>query len=86
MAARPPFDMLKAAFWLLAALIGVELFASMTALGGCVWLIVIERAAPVGACQSVGAQIREVWSEALAAILALLLASRLPPGPPEDKP
>jgi hypothetical protein len=84
--ARPPFEMLRAAFWLLAGLVAVEMFASLAAIGGCIWTIMIERQEPFGACSSIGAQVREVWSEALAAILALLLASRTGNGPPTKPP
>ncbi len=81
--ARPPFDMLRAAFWLIAAVVLVELFSTVMAIGGCVWLIVIARAEPLGACSHVGEQIREVWAEILAAVLALLLAGRPPTKPPD---
>jgi hypothetical protein len=86
---RPPFPMLRAAFWLLAAVVAVELFSTLVALGGCAWLILVLRAEPLGACSKVGDQIREVWAEVLAAILALLLAARNgngPPPPPTDHP
>jgi hypothetical protein len=83
---RRPFSMLRAAFWLLAAVVAVELFSTVVALSGCVWLIVIERAEPIGSCSRIGDQMREVWAEVLAAILALLLAGKNgspPPPPPE---
>lgn len=68
--------MLRAAFWLLSAVVAVELLATLAALSGCVWLILVQRVEPLGACRDVGAQIREVWAEVLAAILALLLAAK----------
>jgi hypothetical protein len=79
--------MLRAAFWLLAAVVAVELMATVTGLAGCVWLIVIQRVEPIGACSRIGDQIREVWAEVLAAILALLLAAKNggPPTPPLDR-
>jgi hypothetical protein len=79
--------MLRAAFWLLAAVVAVELLSTLVALGGCAWLILITRVEPLGACAKVGDQIREVWAEVLAAILALLLASKNGNGPkPPDEP
>jgi hypothetical protein len=85
--ARPPFSILKAAFWLLAAVVAVELLATLTALSSCVWLIVVTRTEPLGACAKVGDQIREVWAEVLAAILALLLAAKSNgSGRPPDEP
>lgn len=74
--ARPPFPMLKAAYWLLAAVVAVELLATLTAIAGCSWLIHVTRAAPPGACAGTGEQIKGIWGEALAAVLALLLAAR----------
>jgi hypothetical protein len=80
--------MLRAAFWLLTAVVAVELIATLVAVAGCVWLVAIEQSSPIGACGRIGDQIREVWAEVLAAILALLLASRnggdgpKPPPPP----
>jgi len=80
---RPTFDMLRAAFWLLAALLAAQTFATLFVIGGCAWAVLVQHTEPMGACQQVGTQVREVWSEALAAILALLLASRTPPPPDE---
>jgi hypothetical protein len=82
-----PFNLLRACFLLLAALVVVELIATLTALGGCFWLIVVQASYPIGACASIGQQVREVWAEMLASILALLLAGRgggngRPPPPP----
>lgn len=86
--ARPPFSMLKAAFWLLAIVIVTELMMTVIAGTGCFWLILSGRY-EIGACENVSAQVREIWAEVLAAILALLLAARNgnggpPPPPPES--
>jgi len=72
--------MLRACFWLLALTVVTELTVTLVAAGGCVWVILVAAVQPIGACAGVGQQIREVWAEVLAAILALLLASR---GSPE---
>ena len=79
---RAPFQMLRAAFWLLALVIITETTLTLVAGIGCFWMILDGRE-PIGSCASVSAQIREVWAEMLAAILALLLASREAP-PPDD--
>lgn len=76
---RPPFNMLRAVFWLLAIIMTIEMAMTVAAGTGCFYLILIG-SYQLGACENVTAQIREVWAEALAAVLALLLASR--PGPP----
>lgn len=70
-----PFNILRAAFYLLAALILTELFVTTAAGIACIWVVLTGQYAP-GVCSSVTAQIREVWAEMLAAILALLLAGR----------
>jgi hypothetical protein len=77
--------MLKAAFWLLAIVVLTELMLTVAFGAGCFWMIVVSAQIPIGGCANVGQQIREVWAEVLAAILALLLASRgngSPPSPP----
>jgi len=83
---RPPFDVLRGAFWLLAAAIGVALFILLAAELGCFWLILVARTEPIGACTGIGVQAREVWELILTSVLALLLASRSgpPPPPPPD--
>jgi len=82
---RPPFPMLRAAFWLMAAVILTELLMTLGTGALCLWLIGTG-AYQIGACADVGVQIREVWAEMLAAVLALLLASRGGGAPPPDKP
>lgn len=77
------FNLLRACFLLLATVVAVELFSSLVALGGCFWLIVVTRAYQIGACADLGSQVREVWAELLATILALLLAGRSEPPPRE---
>ena len=83
---KPPFDILRAAFWLLAAAIGVALFILLAAELGCFWLILVARIEPIGACAGIGVQAREVWEFILTTVLALLLAScpGPPPPPPEE--
>jgi hypothetical protein len=85
MSRRPPFNMLRACFYLLAGTIAVELtmtsFAGLTCWYGNVF---ISEKPTIGACLPIIAQIREQWGEIVAAILALLLAalSSRPPPPP----
>lgn len=73
--------MLRAAFWLIAIVIVTELAMTVAIGGSCLWLI-LSGQYRLGACETVGQQIREVWAEMLAAILALLLASLKDPPPP----
>jgi hypothetical protein len=77
----PEFPMLRAAFWLLALVIITESVLTAVAGIGCFWMI-LEGRLPIGSCAGVSQQVREVWAEMLAAILALLLASRNPPPDP----
>jgi len=72
---RRRFSMLRAAFWLLALVILTEASMTLVAGIGCFWMIFDGRL-PIGSCTGVSQQVREVWAEMLAAILALLLASR----------
>jgi hypothetical protein len=86
---KPHFSMLRAAFWLLTAVVLTELLMTMAAVIGCFWLIVVTGRTELGSCGNVGIQIREVWAEVLAAILALLLAAKNNGNgskPPPDKP
>jgi hypothetical protein len=86
MSQRPPFDMLRACFWLVAFMVGVVMLIIAGTTGACIlgiatgWL-------PVGHCLSVGLVqfIRDWWTDILATILALLAVSRLPPPPPSEK-
>jgi len=77
----PEFSMIRAAFWLPALVIATESAITLVAGLGCLWMIFTGRE-PIGACMGVSQQIREIWAEMLAAVLALLLASREPPPDP----
>ena len=79
---RPPFDMLRACFLLLAFVIASQVVAIIFGSWTCFYLLIIGTA-HLGDCGGFGAQAKEMWSEVLAAILALLLAARTPP---PDKP
>lgn len=81
--ARPPFDLTRACFYLLATMMLIVMFETVLALLGCGWMIFIEQSAPIGACANVSSTIRDVVMEFLTAILALLV-SRGPPTPPPD--
>jgi len=78
MADRPPFDLLRAAFVLVAIVVLAELAFTMAGAISCIWLIWQDRYR-VGACETVATQARDIFGELLTAILALLLAGRKPP-------
>lgn len=82
-APRPPFDILRAAFWLLAVLVIVTMGLIALVVTGCVVGTLTGRFA-AGTCNQIGigALIRDYWSEILTTILALLVAGRPPPSPP----
>jgi hypothetical protein len=69
-------------YWLLAIVVLVMVGMAAAAGVGCLWLTLNGRA-EVGACLATGLvqQIRETWAEAVAVILALLLAARSGNGP-----
>jgi hypothetical protein len=74
---KPPFNMLRACFYLLAFIMILEVFTSI--LGGlvCVYTNFARAIGPeVGACKDAAAIIREIFSEVVTATLALLLAAR----------
>ncbi len=77
---RPPFDILRWAFVLLATMVLIQLTETLAAVGACIYLVVAGRS-QVGACVETGivTQIREIFAETLTAVLALLLAGRKPP-------
>jgi hypothetical protein len=83
MSLPPHFDLLRAAFILLACVILTELALTVITAGGCLWLI-LSGEYKLGACENVTQIIRDLWSEMLAAILALLLAGRGNGKPPSD--
>lgn len=83
MSERPPFDVLRAAFLLIALVVLTELALTLAGISGCMWLILSGRY-EIGVCQQATGQAREVFGELMTGILALLLAARSPP--PKDPP
>lgn len=82
MARRPPFPMLRACFYLFGIVLLLQCLWVSIAVLTCVVLI-YQKAYPLGACADLGARASAIFTEALAGILALLLAAR-PPTPPPD--
>jgi hypothetical protein len=77
--------MLQAAFWLLAAVVLAQVIVILSGGATCFYLFMrLIQPLPVGSCSGFLSQVREMWAEALAAVLALLLAARgePPSGPP----
>lgn len=87
--AKPPFNMLRAVFYLLATIILAQVAAGVFAGVTCVWFnFTISQ--QVGACLPISQVIREQWDKMFEAILALLVAAsasngRSPPPPPTDQ-
>ena len=73
---RPPFDVIRACFLLLAIVILIMMTETLMAMAGCIWITAIQHAEPLGSCASLGTQIRDIMSELLTAILALIASSR----------
>jgi hypothetical protein len=84
--ARQPFSMLRACFYLLAIVILIMMFETLLALSSCAWIVAVQGREPLGACTSMGGMIREIFSELLTGILALLVASRGGNGGPPKAP
>lgn len=79
---RRPFNLLQAAFWLLAFVIGLAMLETLFGLLECAYIAIFVRE-PGPGCQNVGSTIHEVVMEFLTALLALLLAARNTPPPDE---
>jgi hypothetical protein len=75
---RPPFDLLRAAFLLIAIVVCAELVVTAIGMMSCFWLILSGRY-ELGTCGAAADRAREVFTELLTAVLALLLAGRKPP-------
>ena len=67
--------MLRACFYLLAIVILTEMLSTIGGLLTCYYLL-IASLAKTGDCTNLGQQVKELWSEVLAGILALLLAAK----------
>lgn len=80
---KPPFDMQRACFMLIALLVIGAVVVLIVAAAGCTYMVLSGRSEP-GTCIKVGitAQLREMFAEVLTAVLALLLAARSGPPPP----
>jgi hypothetical protein len=81
---RRPFSMLRGCFFLLGAIILAQVVTIMAGAATC-YALLLTGQAQVGSCTGFGQQARDMWAEALAAVLALLLAAR-PPSPPDPPP
>jgi len=81
---RPPFNLIRACFLLLATVVLIMMFETLLAMCGCVWVVAVLHGEPLGSCESLGAQIRDIMSELLTAILALIASSRGGGRPPTD--
>jgi hypothetical protein len=89
--AKPPFDILRACFWLLACIIAVILLIMMLAAISCAVGVLVTKVAEPGTCVKLGLPdlMHDWWSEILTAVLALIAAGgRMgpPPSPPPDQP
>jgi len=87
---RPRFNMLRAAFWLLAFVVVSQVMTITVGGWTCFYLYIVGKA-EIGACGGFGQQAREMWAEVLAAIFALIVAGRSGPSdppiiPPRDEP
>lgn len=71
-----PFSLLRAGFLLIATVALIAMLETLLAVAGCVWLIAVTQTQPVGGCGQLQGTLREIMSELLTAILALIAASR----------
>lgn len=73
-----PFNILRACFYLLAFMMLLEILASIAGGTLCWYLTYLGRQEP-GGCTNFIEMIRELWSELITAVLALLLAATSKP-------
>jgi hypothetical protein len=66
---KPPFDPIRACFWLIASILGVQCIVVLTGLGWCIWVgsAIVEGKF---SCERLGAQLNELLTMGLAAALA----------------
>jgi hypothetical protein len=78
---------MRACVALLALVIVAQISITVAGSVGCFYLYLTKQA-EIGACSGFLSQSREIWAEALAIVLALLMAARgePPPDPPEPPP
>ena len=73
-----PFNILRACFFLLAIILCTQLLITLMGGMACFYFF-LYKIANIGDCKDFTAQSREIWAEALAIVLALLLAGRKEP-------
>lgn len=66
---QPPFDVLRASFWLLASIIWAQILVGIAAFSFCGYSIIIG-AIPVGTCKEVAPDIMELLVGGLAVVVA----------------
>jgi len=74
--------MLRCCFYLFAIVVLVQTAWVTAGILGCLGMVLIDKV-PLGGCADVISRAREIMAELLAGILALLIASRGPPPPPD---
>ena len=76
---RPPFDIVRGVFWLIAVVIAFAM-AMILGIGVTCEYMVVVKGMTFAECK--GFDLRGVWSEVLTTLLVLLNTRRDPPGPP----
>ena len=84
---RPPFDILRAAFFLVTCIIAVILLLMIIGVSSCLVGVAVGRL-PAGYCLEKGVyqQLHDWWSELIQLVLTLLAVRQLPPPPPPPPP
>jgi hypothetical protein len=77
------FNLLQACFYLLAVVIFIAMIETMFTIASCMWMITVQQRA-IDACGNVGQNVRELITEAITGILALLVAQRSGPHEPKN--
>jgi len=76
-----PAWILRAAFYLFAVVMLIAMIETLIGVTACAWMAVVQQRG--GLCPDMAANVREIMTELIAGIMALLVASR-PGGPPDQ--
>lgn len=76
---KPPWDPMKAAFWLIVVAIGLHAFVVIAAVLFCA-LYIYENPMKLGVCADLREQMSQLLAAVLAAALACYAAFKQPPG------
>lgn len=74
---RPPFDPIRAGFWLIAGVLAVQCLIALIGLAACIWWSgAIIEGRTTWTCENINATLTQLLTSALAAALAFVAGKR----------